>query len=496
MIRTRFAPSPTGLLHIGGMRTILYSYALAKRHNGKFLVRIEDTDQTRSKDEFIDYIYKCLDSYGIEEDESTRKGGNYGPYKQSDRKELYLEHAIRMVKNGYAYFCFLNKEETKQLQDDFIKENKRFRSPYRDIKYEEIEDKLKSNEAYTIRLKVPDDRLFVYEDGVQGKITSHSNEIDDQVLIKQDGFPTYHMAVAVDDHLMKITDVLRGFEYVTSIGKTILIYEGLGFEMPKHYHLSLILDPEGGKLSKRKGATSSLEFIEEGYIPSALINFLILLGWSSPLEREYGEKERELFSLNEFVEIFDTKNLNKSNPVFDIKKLDWFNKQYISKMDVSELLKNFVSWVEKYKPDDKLTRFILSDTNLEKKLSLVKERCTTLFDILNSLYCFYLAPENIDWDIKQLQNVRDVIYPIQVKTEEFILLELGDDSKSWTHEEWEKGLRLLGDKFEVKHGDIFMILRVTLFGGPYSPPLFESMQLMGKDEVVKRLRKFVQGGPF
>ncbi len=488
-VRTRFAPSPTGYLHIGAVRTMLYCYALAKKQAGSYIVRIEDTDRTRFVEDAVEQIFEVHKLYGLEPDESEVHGGELGPYVQSERLDLYQQYAHELVQKGFAYYCFLTKEETADLQNKFKLENKRFRSPYRD---QNINDSLKLIEegtSYTVRLKVPADRTIIYEDGVQGKMRFHTDEVDDQILLKQDGFPTYHLAVVVDDHLMKITHVFRAFEWIPSTPKQVLLYEALGWKMPQHYHLSTILDPEGGKLSKRKGATAALEFIKEGYLPEAVLNFLMLLGWSSPLKREHGEAEKEIFSLQEFVELFDVKDLNKSNPVFDRQKLLWFNKEYIQNKSVEEFGQIFVNWLEKYSSDQDLKEQILADAKLDQKLALIKERTRLLPEALEMIRFFYKQPEKIEWNIKQLKNI-DNTQVVSIKSEITSLFEdLSDNSENWMHEIWEKNMRKIADKFKIKHGDAFMVLRVAITGSPFSPPLFEALQILGKEEVLNRLNK-------
>lgn len=481
------APSPTGRFHIGGLRTILYNFALARKSGGTYVLRIEDTDQERFVPEAIDEILEVHDTYGLEPDESIKHGGDYGPYIQSKRLETYQEYAHQLVRGKFAYYCFLTKEETQKLQEKFRAENKKFRSPYRDMKREEALQLVKEGKPYTIRLKVKEGREIEFEDGIQGKMKFNTDEVDDQVLLKQDGFPTYHLAVVIDDHLMKISHVFRGVEWLPSTPKHILLYEAFDWEMPKHFHLPLILDPNGGKLSKRKGATAAMEFIESGYLADAVLNFLMLLGWSSPLERVHGEAEREIFSVEEFVELFETKDINKSSPVFNDEKLNWFNKEYIKMKSIDEFTRLFVHWVEKYASDKSFLEDILADTGLDRKLELVKERVTTLKDVLEQIKFFYVRPVNIDWNIKQLEKIKGKVADVRKDIIE-LFSSMDSNSTHWTHEKWENGIRSIADKHEIKHGDGFMVLRVATVGGPFSPPLFEALQILGRDEVLKRLK--------
>lgn len=487
-VRTRFAPSPTGSLHIGGIRTALYCYALAQKHNGSFILRIEDTDQKRFVEGSLEEIFEMLDLYHIPPNEGPTQGGDFGPYIQTERIDLYKKYAMKLVEQGDAYYCFLSGEELETMQKDFMDRGIGFRSPYREMDKKEVQEKINSGEKYVIRMKVPNDETIEYEDGVQGKIEFDSTMVSDQIILKSSGIPTYHLAVVVDDHEMQISHVFRSVEWLTSTPKQILLYRFLNWEMPPFYHPTAILDPETGKkLSKRSGTVSAKAFIEEGYLTEALLNFLMLLGWSAPIEREHGESEKELFSLAEFIDLFDPKDLNKSNPIFDRKKLLWFNKEYLKMIDSNKLGSKVITWLENYAEDNSLLDYVKKDENLEQKLELLKERSNTLVDLVESLRFFYESPKDIDWEIKQLKKVNsDQLSAIRVQIKDLIE-SFDENSSNWKHEQWEQGMRTIADEFEIKHGDAFMILRVALVGAPFSPPLFESLQILGKEEVLKRL---------
>jgi len=496
-VRTRFAPSPTGSLHIGGVRTALYCYALSQKYNGQFIVRIEDTDQTRLVEGASAEIFEMLNAYGIEPDESARHGGAHGPYIQSQRLDLYHEHAKQLVEKGAAYYCFLTDEEYQEIQRTNKVDNVPFRSPHRDLGEEEIQRRLDAGESRVVRQKIPENREIEFEDGVQGKMKFDSDEVDEGVLLKSDGYPTYHLAMLVDDHLMEISHVFRAAEWIPSIPKHVLLYEAMGWEMPKMYHLTTILDPEGGKLSKRKGSVAAKEFLIDGYLPQALLNFLMLLGWSAPIERVHGEKERELFSLEEFVQLFELENLNRSNPTFDREKLIWFNQQYLATLEIDKLVPAVQTWLatfalqnETLAEDMELLEAINSDEYLKAKLELVRTRVKHLSELPKVLKSFYRRPDPqaVNWDIKQLKRV-DIEKIELVVADLKILINSHDDfSGNWRHESWEQGVRDIADKHEIKHGDTFMILRMAITGGPFSPPLFESLQILGKEEVLARLR--------
>lgn len=486
-VRTRFSPSPTGSLHIGGVRTALICYAMAKRNKGDYILRIEDTDQGRFVKGAVEEIRAMLTAYGVEPTEGDLEGGNLGPYTQSKRLDLYQKYAEELISRGAAYKCFLTPEETNEIKTRNRETNTAFRSPHRDLSAAEIADLESTGKSCVVRFKVPAgvDRKIV--DGVQGEVHFNTDFMDDQVLLKSDGFPTYHLAMLVDDHLMEISHVFRAFEWLPSLPLHVLLYEAMGWEMPQMFHLSAILDPEGGKLSKRKGSVSAKAFLDEGYLPEAVLNFLMLLGWSSPLPREHGEAEREIFSLQEFTDMFDVKDLNKNNPIFNREKLLWFNKQYISAMDNSLLAEKVVDWASG-QPQDKTNLVfngIAKDEHLAQKLDLVKTRASTLAEIADMLGFFYLAPSP-DWSIPQLNKVQDKLDTL--KSEVRVLIEsLPDNAAEWKHEDWEAGMRSIAEKNEVKAGDAFMVLRVAVVGSPFSPPLFESLQVLGKEEVLSRI---------
>lgn len=487
-VRTRIAPSPTGGLHIGHIRTMLYDYALSNRHNGQFIVRIEDTDQNRYVEGAVDNILKIINAYGLSYNEGPVVGGEFGPYVQSERLEIYKKYSEELVANGFAYYCFLTPEETEELQKQSRLESKKLRSPYRDSPAEEVKALIESGKEWVIRLKVPENTDVEFDDAVLGKIKFNTNEVDDQVLIKSDGFPTYHLAVVIDDHLMEITHILRGNDWLSSTPKHVLLYKAFGWEVPVIAHLPNLKEKDSNKkLSKRHGAVFAIQFLQEGYLPDALLNFLMLLGWSSPEERRHGEKEKEIYSLEEFTKLFALDRVQKTALVsFDREKLLWFNKEYIKSKSTKEITNIFKNWFKEYSEDTTLANFVLEDYDLEEKIALIKDRATTLKDILSQLSFFYLAPKDIDWRIKQTENTFEILENLKADFVE-LFSTFSDNSKEWKHEDWEPKMRSIGDKYSKKHGDIFMVLRLALVGSPFSPPLFEAMQLLGKNEVLRRL---------
>lgn len=492
-VRTRFAPSPTGSLHIAGVRNALYCYALAKKYNGQFVVRIEDTDQNRLIKESIEEIFKVLQIFNLTPDESIVHGGKYGPYIQSERIDIYKKYINFLLEKGHAYYCFLSKSDLEDLQK--TQRGKGFRSPYRYLETKEIEKLLREGREYVIRLKVPENEKIEFIDEIQGKIVFDTSVVGDEILIKSNGYPSYHFAVVVDDYEMKISHVIRSIEWLPSTPKQILLYRYLDLPMPVYAHPPVILDPSGGKLSKRKGTVAALKFIEEGYLPEALMNFVMMLGWAPPIVRKHGEKEREIFSITEFISLFELKDINKSNPVFNRDKLVWFNQEYIKNLDVDNLTNKFVHWIKLYrknifKEDINIISDILKDTQLKEKIFLVQTRSKTLEEIFLNIKFFYVPPNNLNlFEIEQLRHFLDKLEDVY---DQILKLHQSfpNSTKEWVNEDWVKGMKEISKKNCISVGDSFMLLRVLVVGKPYSPPLFESLVLMNKNEIINRLNKF------
>jgi len=493
MVRTRFAPSPTGELHIGGLRTALYAFAMAKANNGKFVLRIEDTDRKRFVENADENIEKLLLSLNLTPDEGPSFKASFGPYKQSERIDIYKKYAFELVKNGHAYFSFETKEELAEINKLAQNNNEKvvFRSKDRNLEYATALKRVESGESFVVRQKVPQDITIKLKDGLQGDLKFESNEVEDGVLLKSDGFPTYHLAVVIDDHLMQISDVFRGVEWIPSIPKHVLLYNAFGWKMPNFYHLPLILDPLGGKLSKRKGAVSVEEFFKQGYLKEALLNFLMLLGWSPPLNRVHGEKENEFFSLTDFIELFKPSDLNKSSPVFNREKLLWFNHKYIQNQNIDILQNNFVTWLKIYAKENSLQSKILEKgpDYLQKVLMLEKDRVQTFAEIIEKIKYFYFEPQIVDY--KQVKHTKMIsldqykLLLLSFKEE----LEKIDSISTWSHEEWEKSVREIAFKLDLKAGAVFMLLRLVITGSSFSPPLYEVLEVLEKEVVINRISK-------
>ena len=471
-VRTRFAPSPTGYMHIGNLRTALYEYLIAKSQNGSFILRIEDTDQKRYVDGSLDVIYNTLKMSGLQHDEGPDVGGEYGPYVQSERKDLYLPYAKKLIELGHAYYCFCTKERLEQFQDTSFEEGTlhRYDRHCLGLSPDEIEANLKSGMPYVIRQKMPTEGATSFEDVVYGTITIPNNELDDQILIKSDGLPTYNFANVIDDHLMKITHVVRGSEYLTSTPKYKLLYDAYGWKVPVYVHLPLITKPGGEKMSKRAGDPSFEDLVSMGYLIESIINYVALLGWSPGDEREF-------FTLKELTESFDVKGISKAPAVFDINKLSWMNGEYIRRKtpeEFHELALPFYSEELRNKVDT-------------AKISKLKQPRT---EVLTSI------PEGLDFITKLSDYDISLFVHKKMKTDPESSLKalkaalpLMESITSWDTETLHSKLIGLAERLGIKNGQLLWPVRVALTGIEVSPGgAIEMADLLGKDESLNRIR--------
>ena len=481
MVRLRFAPSPTGYLHIGGLRTALYNYLYAKQNGGKFLLRIEDTDRTRYVEGAIENLIHELKWAGVEADEGVcldengkiTEVGECGPYIQSERVEkgIYNKYAEELIEKGYAYYCFCSKERLDDVKNQQKADGKipRYDGLCRGVSIEDAKKRIANGESYVIRLKLPENRDIVFEDVIKGRITINTNDMDDQVLIKADGFPTYHFAVVVDDHLMGITHIVRGDEWISSTPKHIYLYEALGFEKPIFVHLPTVLNKSGKKLSKRNDDASVEDFRLKGYLPEALINYLALVGWSP-------ESNEEILSLDEMVKQFSFDRVSKSGGVFDVDKLDWVNAQYIRKMEVSELAKLVKPYLVK-------AGFIKEDI-CEKRLELItktfQESISRLPEIVEQSR-FLFEDVAVEPDALKMRNVEHIEILKEKMKEELSQIEEID-------EETAKGFMKKVQKASgFKGKDLYMPVRALLTGQVHGPELSNILEILGKGEILRRL---------
>jgi glutamyl-tRNA synthetase len=482
-VRVRMAPSPTGDYHIGHIRTVLYNWAFARKHGGKFIIRIEDTDRERFVEGATERILSVIESYGLDWDEGPKKGGDYGPYTQSQRLDLYKKYADELVKKGLAYPCFCTKERLDALRAEQREQGlpvTKYDKHCAGLSPEEVAKKIDQGVPYVIRFNVPSDRDITFEDEVYGSITVNSDDIDDQVLIKSDGYPTYHMAVVVDDHLMEITHIMRGMDWIPSTPKHVLLYEAFGWEMPTYAHLPNIKELGAGKkLSKRFGSVFAVEFLREGYLPEALLNFLMFLGWNPGTEKE-------IYSLDEFVKDFSLKNVHKTDLVaFDRKKLLWMNGQYIRDKSSLGLLESLKEWAGQF--DMGLVCEGASEEFIVSVLDQVKNRMKLLTDF-NDHASFYFEQPEIPTELL-VSYTKD-----SERTEQILLnfISLYGEVSSWDVEILEKKSHDALEQYGYSPKEAFMTLRVAITGQKATPPLFDILGLLGKDIVLTRLNKAVE----
>lgn len=492
-VRTRFAPSPTGLpesIHLGFIIRALWCYAVAKKNLGQFILRMEDTDSVRSRSDTEDAIYATLNDFKIIPDESDRHGGEYGPYTQSKRLDIYKEYAHKLVDIGAAYFDFdavkREKAEIKaQYDDEEAVALLKTKPVARYFDLEETKLRVKNGEPYVVRVKMPENKVISWNDWILRKeVKIHSKEVSDLIILKSDGFPTYHLAVVVDDYLMNISHVFRGFEWISTTPIHLFLFESLGITPPIIGHFPVILDPRTKKKFSKRDMSAMFgvkSWLELGYLKEAILNYLMLLGWAP-------KDNREIFSLEEFVECFDQNGIQKSNPIFDLKKIDWFQGIYMRSLNVDKLLEELIIWNVQYGFDKILTDIYENDSEKEKvyaSLKLLQERTLTLKDLANELKIFFHSPI-------EYQNYTEVS-GIKNLDKEMIINIIKDLYKSLEYkiqEDWVSYIRQLSEKYIVKHADIFMLLRLAVWGKQYSPPLFESIQILGESECTNRLNNY------
>lgn len=466
-VRVRIAPSPTGDPHVGTAYMALFNLIFARHHKGKFILRIEDTDRTRSRPEYEESIYKALDWANIQWDEGPDIGGPYGPYRQSERFDLYKDYAYRLLNAGKAYECFCTAEELDEMRELAAKQGSRqgYDRRCRNLSPEEVKEKKAKGLASVIRLKVPLSGECVYDDAIKGRITCPWADVDDQVLLKSDGFPTYHLANVVDDHLMEITHVIRGDEWMSSTPKHVYLYEAFGWKHPVFMHMPLLLGKDGKKLSKRKNPTSIFFYRDSGYLPEAFVNFLTLMGYSMP-------GDREIYSLEEIIKEFDVKRVGVSGAVFDVLKLDWMNQQYLIKNIPQDRL-----W-------DRLKAWNFNDDFMHKLMPLAHTRIKTFgefMELFDFLFINHLKYTPLLFEVKDYT-------PEQAS---FILQAMiwkMDEQEDWSSKGINQASRYIGECFGVNHKKVIMpLLFASLMGKHQGPPLFDSVEILGKDRTRARL---------
>ncbi|KNF07995.1 glutamate--tRNA ligase GltX [Gottschalkia purinilytica] len=482
-VRVRFAPSPTGYLHIGGLRTALYDYLFAKNKGGKYILRIEDTDRTRYVDDSIENLIKSLEWSGVVHDEGVFiengeivQKGEYGPYIQSERLDIYKKYIDDLIEKGHAYYCFCNKERLDKIREE--QKEKGLMLGYdgycRNISIEEAKKRIEAGEEYVVRLRLPENRDIVFNDLIRGEISINTSDLDDQVLLKSDGFPTYHLAVVVDDHLMKITHVVRGEEWLPSAPKHAYLFEAFGWEAPEFVHLPTVLNKEKKKLSKRHGDVAVEDFRAKGYLPEGLINYLALVGWSP-------ENNQEFFTMEELEKEFSFDRVSKTGGVFDKDKLDWVNGHYIRESDIEILTELAIPHL--------IQAGYITENDVENRyewiktlVSIVQERLSYVGEISEKVK--FIFNNEVDFEIKEAREVLDgeqVPSLLDAFKEE---LELVDE----VDEEFTNGImKKIQKKTGVKGKNLFMPIRVALTGQQHGPEMDKIILVLGKANILERI---------
>lgn len=467
-VRVRIAPSPTGDPHVGTAYMALFNLIFARHFNGKFVLRIEDTDRKRSRPEYEENIYSALKWAGITWDEGPDVGGPFGPYRQSERNDIYKKYTAELVAKGKAYKCFCTAQELDEMRAALAKagsSHQGYDRRCRCLSAEEVAKREAEGLPYVVRLAMPLSGECVYDDAIKGRVTAPWADIDDQVLQKSDGFPTYHLACVVDDHLMEITHVIRGDEWMSSTPKHVYLYEAFGWQAPVFMHMPLLLGKEGKKLSKRKNPTSIFFYRDSGYLPEAFLNFLTLMGYSMP-------GDREIYSLDEITKEFDPKRIGVSGAVFDVQKLDWINQQYLIKTIPCDQL-----W-------QRLKGWMFNDAFMEKLMPLCHERIKTFGDFMDICDFFFInhlkyRPEY--FDVKGITKEQSCLI-LQA------MIWHMDDNENWASSGVQQASREVAEAFGVHHKKVVMpLLFASLMGKTNGPPLFDSAELLGKDRVRARL---------
>jgi glutamyl-tRNA synthetase len=494
--RVRFAPSPTGALHIGGMRTALYNYLIARKHGGTFILRIEDTDQGRYVPGAEDYIIEALTWAGLTPDEGVGFGGTYGPYRQSDRKAIYHEYAHDLVARGHAYYAFDTPEALdalRQAEDNFTYNHSKRDNLQNSLTLGAAEAKrrIDAGEPFVVRLKVEPGRDILIHDLVRGEVSFQSSELDDKVLLKADGMPTYHLANIIDDHLMEITHVIRGEEWLPSTAHHVLLYEGFGWTdtMPRFAHLPLIMKPSGnGKLSKRDGAKFGIPvfplswkgetpddsfegFREAGFLPEAMVNFLALLGW-------HPGGDQEMFTIDALIASFEIEDIGKSGARFDFEKAKWFNQQYIMSLDNAAL-------AARVRPLADAKGYTVSDAYLEQVTGLMKERAVVLHDFVETGYYLFEPVKTYDADMMQ-KKWQPTLAPFFAELTDFLVT-----FEPFVSSNLEEAVKSLIHERGLKPGDVLSMLRIALMGTMKGPAVFDTAVVLGRAETIQRLHAFL-----
>jgi glutamyl-tRNA synthetase len=472
-LRTRFAPSPTGFLHVGGLRTALYNYLFAKKNNGTFILRIEDTDRNRFVEGAVENLIEALKWAGLDVDEGPEFGGEYGPYMQSQRLDIYKKYADELIESGKAYYCFCAPERLKALREEQEKQKlpqAKYDKHCLHLSIEEVKKNLTEGIPKVVRLNVEPNFTILFDDIIREKVEFESNNVDDQVLLKSDGYPTYHLANVVDDHLMKITHVIRGEEWLSSTPKHVLLYDAFGWERPVFAHLPLLLNPDRSKLSKRQGDVAVEDYRDKGFLKEALVNFVALLGWNAGDDKEF-------YYIDELIKSFSLERVNKAGAVFDLQKLNWLNAEHLRKKSSEELLLLLKDEIQKSKYKNQN----YSDEFLYLIIEVMKERVSFIKEFIDTCTYFYEAPTKYEQKSIEKNWKPDTSEHLNKLKEKFAAL------NNPQKEDYESVLAKVSEEFNVGKGKLIHPLRLAVSGQSTGPGMFDLLFILGKDEVVKRI---------
>jgi len=483
-VRVRYAPSPTGEPHVGNIRTALFNWLFARHEGGSFVVRIEDTDQTRLVPEALEKVLESLRWLGLEWDEGPEVGGPYGPYMQSERLETYHRYANQLLEGGWAYLCYCTPERLEALRTEQarLKQPPRYDRHCRDLSNAERRERAERGPKAVVRFKTPLDGKTSFTDLVRGDVTFENATLDDFIIVKSDRYPTYHLANVVDDHLMEISHVLRAEEWLPSTPRHLLLYQALGWQPPLFAHLPMLLGRDRSKLSKRHGATSVLEYAEQGYLPDAMFNFLGLMGWSL-------DDHTEIISREQFIQHFSLERIVKNPAIFDADKLTWMNGVYMRSLPPERLAALVRGRLERDLPAD--VPRPLDEQYILRMVPLIRERVKRLDDLKRFAEIFFLG-DDLDYSLSELLGKGFAGRPQDAA------LALGDARErlatlpSWDEQSLEGALRPLAEELSLKAGDLFMLMRVAVTGGPVAPPLFQSMAVLGRERCLARLGRAIE----
>jgi len=475
-VRVRFAPSPTGYLHVGGLRTALFNYLFAKSNNGKFILRIEDTDQNRFVEGALDNLISTLKHMGLQYDEGIDVGGDYGPYVQSERKDLYIKAANELLEKGKAYYCFCSSERLEEIREKQIAEKKppMYDRHCRELDTLEVSEKLKKGTPHVIRMKVPLFGDVIFSDMIRGEVSFTCKILDDQVLVKSDGFPTYHLANVVDDHYMKISHIIRGEEWLPSTPKHVLLYQAFNWEIPQIAHLPLLLNPDRTKLSKRQGDVAVEDYLKKGYLPEAINNFVAFLGWNPGTEQE-------TFTLQELIQAFSISRVQKAGAVFDVNKLNWMNAHYLKNLSDEEITDMCIPYIKE-------KGFDVSDYNrLVKIVVAVRTHLNYLAEITNYINIFF--EDDISFESDEVKQITEEEKSQKIYSE---LLEIMQSVETVNKENFKELMTKVQEKTGIKKKEIFKPVRVAITGKTQGPEMPLVVDVFGKEICINRIQKLLK----